>query len=832
MVRTEANNIKTGVLSNLKPGYKALIYDVDGNAAFKRRIAEMGFLYGNEIKVIKAAPLQDPMEYEVMGYRISLRRADAKRIKIVPHTQKETLIPSAPDKTIKFPFSNNSHTKEGHRNIKVALIGNPNTGKTTFFNHASGAREKVSNYAGVTVDTKKGKYTLNNYTFEIVDLPGIYSLTEYSPEELFVRKYIMDENPDIIINITDVTNLNRNLYLTTQLADMGKRMVIALNMFDELKQRNLSIDTSLLEKKLGIPVIPTIADKGEGIKELFSSIIQIINTPEYKYYNSIYLGKELEESLINLQQEIKKDSEIQQKLNLRYLSIRLLEGDEKIESSIAKSKNYKNITNLNNKLISELETKVEDDLSIYIVKKRYEYIQHLIYECVKKSKQQQKTKNPDKIFTHTIWGIPIFIGFIYLTFLATFTLGNIPMDWIDSGIGLFSDTLANILPQGPVKDLLIDGIIAGVGGVVIFLPNILILFCCLSIMEDTGYMARAAFIMDKLMSKIGLHGKAFIPLIMGFGCNVPAIMATRTIENQKDRLKTLFMVPFMSCSARLPVYVLFISVFFAKHQASVLLAIYSIGILMALLVGIFFNKSMITSEKVPFIMELPPYRMPTLKNTLIHMWQKSKQYLNKMGTVILFASIIIWALGYFPRDIKYSKNYENITHQIQNNNSLTEKEKENKINELDLSKGEEHMEKSYIGQMGHWLSPVLYPLGFDWKMGVSIITGMAAKEIVVSSMGVLYHADMDADENSDNLKERLQNRTFQSGPQIGQKIFTPLTAFSFMVFILLYFPCFAVIAAISKEAGWLRAIATACFTTILAWFVCLYIYQIGNYLNF
>ncbi len=830
MENMEAKNAKIDSLSNLKSGYKAIIYEVNGSPAFIKRITEMGFLYGNEIKVIKSAPLQDPIEYEVMGYRISLRQEDASKIKIISHNNKSFITKNETPKAIQLPISNEHKNTIDKRNIKVALVGNPNTGKTTFFNHASGAKEKVSNYAGVTVDTKKGYYKLGDYTFEIVDLPGIYSLTEYSPEELFVRKHIIEENPDIIINIADSTNLNRNLYLTTQIAEMGKRMVLALNMFDELQQMNLSLNTKLLEKNLGIPVIPTIADKGEGIKELFNSIIQLIENNNNNDYTTVHLGHAVEDAVQHLQNQMEKDTDLQRRYNTRHLSIRLLENDEKIESLINYNKNFEEIINLKHHQISKLETLLKEDPSIYIIKKRYAFIQHLVQICIKKSHQQQKKKNLDKIFTHTLWGIPIFIGFIYLTFLATFKLGNYPMECIDAAVGMLSDTLSEIIPEGAFHDLLIDGIIGGVGGVIIFLPNILILFCCLSIMEDTGYMARAAFIMDKLMSKIGLHGKAFIPLIMGFGCNVPAIMATRTIENQKDRIKTLFMVPFMSCSARLPVYVLFISVFFVNHQASALLAIYSIGILMALLVGIFFNKSMITEEKVPFIMELPPYRLPTLKNTFIHMWQKSKQYLNKMGTVILFASIIIWALGYFPRDIKYSKDYDTLTQQIQNNHSLSKEEQEVKINELVLSQEEEHMEKSYIGQMGHWLSPVLYPLGYDWKMGVSIITGMAAKEIVVSSMGVLYHADIEADENSDSLKEKLMNRKFNDGPHIGQKIFTPLTAFSFMVFILIYFPCIAVIAAIAKEAGWLRAVATASFTTIIAWFICLYIYQIGNYL--
>ncbi len=827
----EKEKLKPGKLSDLKPGLKAIVYKIEGSPLFKKRISELGFIYGTEVKVIKKAPLQNPLEYEILGYRISLRKEDAAKIKIVSHKVANLLPKTNPGASI----TNASRTKASDissKKINVALIGNPNTGKTTLFNHASGSREKVGNYAGVTIDVSNGKYKYKDFVFNIADLPGIYALTEYSPEELYVRQHLLQSDTDVIINIADASNLERNLYLTMQLADMNYKVVLALNMYDELELKNWTIDCKKLSALLGIPVIPTMADKGKGIEDLFKTVLeQHQGKSNQLQLKSVHYGDEIEKSIGTISQNIDQNPEFKQYHSSRFLSVRFLEGDEELLKQFIKEKTHHEISSILSQELGRLENILPDDPDTFMIQRRYAFIQDTISQCVNKNIHPVSKKwNWDRAFTHPIWGIPIFILFIWLSFEATFNLGAYPMDWIDSGISALSDGLKQILNDGPFKDLLIDGIIGGIGGVIIFLPNILILFCCLSIMEDTGYMARAAFIMDRLMSKIGLHGKAFIPLIMGFGCNVPAMMSTRTIENRRDRLKTLFMIPFMSCSARLPVYILFIGAFFSQHQSSILLAVYSIGILMALGVGIFFNKSTVVINRVPFIMELPPYRIPTLKNTAIHIWQKASQYLRKMGTTILYASIIIWALGYFPQDVNYSKDYTTLISNAENNTALSEQTKADLILELELSKAEEHLEKSYIGQLGHWMSPILYPLGFDWKMGVSIITGMAAKEIVVSSMGVLYHADLEADENSVSLIEKIKNRTYKDGPRAGEKIFSPLIVFSFMIFILIYFPCVAVIAALKKEAGWFRAISTAVFTTMAAWFVSLYIYHVGSFL--
>ena len=831
-MNTQTDNLKTNKLSNLKPGLKAIVYKIDGSSIFKKRILELGFIYGAEVKVIKRAPLRDPYEYEILGYRIALRKAEAENIYVLPHSAAKHLANNDFSKCkIHKQINNNNIDIANKKNINIALIGNPNTGKTTLFNHVSGSRNKVGNYAGVTIELSTGKYRHKNYTFNICDLPGIYALTDYSYEEQYVQKYLLEEEIDLVINITDASNLARNLYLTMQLASMNFNMVMALNMYDELESKHQTINCQKLSDLLDFPVVPTIADKGNGIEELFDTIILYLKKRNITSFSKhIDYGEEIEKSIESISNSIESLSIINKNYASRFLSIQLLEGGEYIINELTKRSNNKDVTEIVQHEKDILENNINDDIEAYLINQRYTYIQNIVKQTVKNTKASSSApKEIDKLLTHPIGGIIVFIFLIWLSFKATFTIGSYPMDWLDTGIGLLSVWIKNTMPPGPLTDLLTDGILGGVGGVIIFLPNILILFCCLSLMEDSGYMARAAFIMDKLMSKIGLHGKAFIPLIMGFGCNVPAIMASRTVENKKDRLKTMFMIPFMSCSARLPVYVLFIAAFFNQHQASILLAIYGTGILLAVGIGIFFNLSSMEMNKVPFIMELPPYRMPGLKNTTLNMWQKASQYLRKMGTTILLASIIIWAMGYFPKQTDYSKDYDKLITITNNNSTLHPEDKASIINDLELSKAEEHLEKSYIGQLGHFISPVLYPLGFDWKMGVSIITGMAAKEIVVGSMGILYQADLDADETSVSLIDKLKNRTYEKGPKSGQKIFTPLTAFSFMVFILLYFPCIAVIAALIKEAGWIRAIATAIFSTMAAWFISLYIYQIGSY---
>ncbi|WP_163709316.1 ferrous iron transport protein B [Mangrovibacterium lignilyticum] len=817
-------------LAGLKTGEEAIIKYVFGQGAFRKRISEMGFVKGQKVKVIKNAPMKDPVEYEIMGYKVSLRRSEAEMIEVIAESEASQALAGKFEGTIDHHRLKVSGGKKS-KNISVALVGNPNSGKTTLFNYASGSKERVGNYAGVTIDAKEARFRQNEFTFRISDLPGTYSITEYSPEELFVRNQIAERKPDVVVNVVDASNLERNLYLTTQLIDMNIKVVIALNMYDELEQKAVTFDYTRLGEMIGVPIVPTVASKGKGLKELFDKIAEVYEErdPIVRHIHINY-GSDIEQSISLIQSEIKKDEHRNKNYSTRYLSIKLLEDDKQTRELLTENANCDAVIKLADKETARLEILMGDKSETLIADAKYGFIAGALKETYKPGahSRRKNSREIDKILTHKVWGFPIFIFFIWATFQLTFTLGSYPMDWMDGGVGFLGDLVSSIMPDGALKDLLVDGIIGGVGGVIIFLPNIMILFFCISLMEDSGYMARAAFIMDKLMHKMGLHGKSFIPLIMGFGCNVPAVMATRTLDNKNDRLLTMLIIPFMSCSARLPVYVLLISAFFVSNQGAILFLIYFIGIALAVLVGLLFKKTLFAKKEVPFVMELPPYRMPTLKNTTIHMWHKGVQYLNKMGTVILFASIIIWAMGYYPRHVEFTKDYDSLISQVETNSTLNETDKGQQIDQLELSKEEERLEKSYIGQMGHFIEPVIQPLGFDWKVGMSIITGMAAKEIVVSSMGVLYHAGMDTDENSQSLKEKLQSQTYTNGPKAGQKVFSPIVAFALMIFVLIYFPCVAVIAAIKKEANWRWAIFTTVYTTAIAWIAAFAIYQVGN----
>lgn len=817
-------------LSDLQNNETGIITKVMGHGAFRKRITEMGFVKGKFVKVIKNAPLQDPIEYEILGFRVSLRRSEAALIEVVAadkfSANHETLYAG----TVTDDYFERT-IEEKTKTINIALVGNPNSGKTTLFNYATGKHERVGNYGGVTVDTKEAHLKQDGYTINVTDLPGTYSISEFSPEELFVRKHISEKMPDVVVNVIDASNLERNLFLTSQLMDMNINVVIALNMYDELENIGDKLDYTNLGKIIGIPVVTTVASKGEGIKELFKKVIDVYeNVDPIARHAHINYGTEVEESVDKLKSEIIKNKQISDLYYPRYASLKLLENDKSFTSQIAGFANTEGILALAQKEIGKLEKEFKEKSETIIADAKYGFISGVLKETFEQKliNRRQTSHAIDVLLTHKFFGFPVFIFFLWLMFQLTFSLGNYPMDWIDAGVHALGNLVSNILPAGSLRDLLVDGIIGGVGGVIIFLPNILILFFCISLMEDTGYMARAAFIMDKLMHKIGLHGKSFIPLIMGFGCNVPAVMATRTLENRKDRILTMLILPFMSCSARLPVYVLLISAFFPNNQGLVLLSIYMIGIVLAILVALLFKRIFFAKDDVPFVMELPPYRIPTLRNTSVHMWNKSLQYLSKMGTVILTASILIWALGYFPREIKFSKDYDLISKQISADNSLSESIKADHLAQVEIDKHSERMEKSYIGQLGHMIVPVIEPLGWDWKIGVSIITGLAAKEIVVGSMGVLYQSDIAADETSMNLRNKLQQQTFTSGPRIGEKVFTPLVAYSLMLFILIYFPCVAVIAAIKKEANWKWATFTMVYTTVLAWFVAFATYHIGS----
>lgn len=836
-------------LFDLQQGQQGIITKVKGRGAFRKRIKEMGFVKGKEITVVKSAPLHDPIEYRILDYDVSLRRSEAKLVEVITLEEAKNIQTKTSFNGVTTDDILKTSAKKKGNIIDVALVGNPNSGKTSLFNYASHSKEHVGNYSGVTVDLKSARFQQGEYTFNIVDLPGTYSLSAYTPEELYVRKYIFSSFPDIVINVVDASNLERNLYLTTQLIDMDIRVIIALNMFDELTKKGDNFDYKSLGEMIGIPIIPTISSKGTGLKELFDKVIEVYEDrdPIVRHIHINY-GKDVEKSIRKIQDEIWINKALTDRVSSRFYSIKLLEKDKAAEFSLSKLENFPLIKEIAESEADKLETQFKEDTETIITDAKYGFISGALRETFKANKLSRKSKTDteiiDTFITHKVFGFPIFLFFLWLMFQTTFSVGSYPMEWINSLIGYLSSTFQHILPNGMLKDLLIDGIIGGVGGVIVFLPNIIILFFFISLMEDTGYMARAAFIMDKLMHKIGLHGKSFIPLIMGFGCNVPAIMATRTLENKNDRLLTILINPFMSCSARLPVYILITAAFFPKYAGTVLFSIYLIGILLAVLIAILFKKTLFKSSDAPFVMELPPYRIPSFKSTTRHMWFKSSQYLRKMGGIILAASIIIWALEYFPRNTETDQKYDKIIASINQdfeenlkNISLSdsvviaslEKQKEKQISKLLIQQKSERQKNSYIGQVGHFIEPAIAPLGFDWKMGVSILSGIAAKEIIVSTMGVLYQASPESVEESASLTKKLKTQKYEIGKLKGKNVFTPLNAFSFLIFILIYFPCIAVFVTISKEAGsWKWAVFVSVYTTSLAYIMAFLTYQIGS----
>ena len=802
-----------------------------GRGAFRKRIIEMGFIRGKEVEVVKNAPLKDPIQYRILGYDVSLRRSDAQLIDVVSAAEYAEEQKAAGDRPIDqyiLPSDEelrNIALKKG-KIINVALVGNPNCGKTSLFNFASGAHEHVGNYSGVTVDAKEGTFQHKGYTFKIVDLPGTYSLSAYSPEELYVRKHLNEEQPDVVINVVDASNLERNLYLTCQLIDMDERMVIALNMYDELERQGNKFDYESLSRMLGIPMIPTVSRTGFGIEALFDRVIQVYEEadPILRHIHINY-GDILEKGIKNINATLKKVADIPTSISKRYLSIKLLERDKEVETEIKNFPQAESILQERDRNTTQIEELLKQDCETAFTDARYGFIDGALRETFQRNKIREVTSTQliDTFVTHKILGFPIFILFMWIMFEVTFRVGEYPMGWIEWLVGVIGDFMRNTMSDGPLKDLLVDGIIGGVGGVIVFLPNILILYAFISFMEDSGYMARAAFIMDKLMHKMGLHGKSFIPLVMGFGCNVPAIMASRTIESRNSRMITMLILPLMSCSARLPIYVLLSGAFFPKQAGSVLLMLYLAGIFLAIIMARVFKRFLFKEEDVPFVMELPPYRMPTGKSIMLHMWEKAKQYLHKMGGVILVASIIIWFLSYFPLHSPEEAEIDRQIAQVEQVGELSSEQQET-LSLLEHHKATVHQKNSYIGMIGEALQPILSPLGFDWKMSVSLMTGMAAKEVVVSTLSVLYVGEAD-DEGSPQLDKMMKEDTYDD----GTPVFTPLVALSFMLFVLIYFPCVATVSAIVHESGsWKWGLFVIGYTCLLAWAVSFVVFQAGS----
>lgn len=807
------------LLSELQTGERAVVVRVSGHGAFRKRIIEMGFIKGVTVEAVLNAPLKDPIKYRIMNFEVSLRRSDARKVEVVSESEAEKEIVHHDDyRPLEVPDGDAMHhiAEERSRTINVALVGNPNCGKTSIFNIAAHAHERVGNYSGVTVDEKVGTFSHGGYTFNLTDLPGTYSLSAYSPEELYVRKHIIEKTPDIILNVVDGSNLERNLYLTTQLIDMDITMVMALNMYDELQKSGDRLDIEQLSTLLGLPIVPTTGRNGDGIDRLFDKIIEVYEGRDTKTRHiHVNHGKVLGDCIARLRTELYEHG-FSDTLSTRFLSIKLLENDRQLEQYVADRDPDGSVLKMRDRIAEEFKKEsgrrlvdkdvskghqmtVEDkhqDIESAITDAKYAFVRGALAECYVKNEKSTLHANTDKIdaiVTHRWIGYPIFLLVMFVTFFCTFAVGQYPMDWLEALFGWLGDVVGSAMSDGPLKSLLCDGIIAGVGSVLVFLPNILILYLFISFMEDSGYMARAAFIMDKLMHKMGLHGKSFIPMIMGFGCNVPAIMATRTIEDRRSRLLTMLVIPMMSCSARIPVYVILVSAFFSKWAAFVLMGLYLLGMVMAVLMAKLFSRFFVKGESLPFVMELPPYRMPTAKAVLRHTWEKGKEYLKKMGTIILGASIIVWALSYFPT---------NEDRQVQ-------------------------AENSYMAKIGKTIEPVMRPCGFDWRQSVSLLAGVGAKEVVASTMAVVYATSSDEAEMLEEDFESEENESRIS--ELIRSNMTPLSAMSMLLFILLYMPCVSTIVAIKNESGkWKWALFTMAYTIGLAWIVSTLVFQIGS----
>lgn len=824
-------------LSELQTGQTGIVLKIHGHGAFRKRVIEMGFVKGHAVKVLLHAPLKDPINYSILGYEISLRRAEADLIEVVAVDDAEAAVighevlmspPEVADTEAHRSFDRQRHI------INIALIGNPNCGKTSIFNAASGAREHVGNYSGVTVDAKGSSFKLDGYTFNIVDLPGTYSLTCYSPEELYVRQYLRENTPDMILNVVDSSNLERNLFLTTELIDMDYPMVIALNMYDEVRSSGARLNYEELGKMIGVPMMPVVSKTGEGIRELFECVIAVYEGRDAAVRHiHVNLGTDIEGAVRKLVDAIKASPMMLKHFSPRYLAIKLLEGDHEIEEEIPAANSTDDadksrhglmarlfgskhephwrqhlrvgaddpIILLRDKLRARIESLHDQDISSIVAAEKYGFVAGALAETYTPGNKQKgrTTAVLDKLVTNRWLGFPIFIAIMTFIFWATFAIGNYPMGWIETSVAWLSGFIHNTMPAGPLKDLVADGIIGGVGGVIVFLPNILILFFCISFMEDSGYMARAAFIMDKVMHRIGLHGKSFIPLVMGFGCNVPAVLASRSIESKSSRIITILINPFMSCSARLPIYVLMCGTFFAGYGGLVMACLYFAGILVAVVTARMLRKFLFKKDETPFVMELPPYRMPTLKASLNHTWGKGKHYLKKMGGIILFSSVIVWALNYFPL-----------------HDGVPSTEIYSSTEDIDPETD------SYLEMTGKAVNPVMEPLGFSWRATVAAMAGVPAKEIVVSTLGVLYTND---EEVSDS---RLGARLQADSPITGKPDFTPAVALSLMVFILLYCPCIATITAIARETGsWRYAAFSVVYNTMAAWLLAFVTYRVA-----
>ena len=783
--------------------------------------------------------------------------------------------------------------------IRIALAGNPNCGKTTMFNNITGAKQHVGNYAGVTVEKKEGYKKFDGHELLFIDLPGTYSLTARSLDELVARNVIVNDNPDVIVNVLDASNLERNLYLAAQLLELEKPMVIALNMSDVAEDMGIKYDLKKMAEMTGATIVSTVGRTNIGTKELLEATVSVAASQKAPGVTINY-GDLLEGKISELVEELKQAGTVT--YPLRWVAVKLLEKDADVIGKVMRFDNTEAVIQKAEAIREEIKDQV--DLDIVFQEYRHRFAVEVYNTCLTQAPTQLETRSDryDKILTHRILGLPIFMVVMWLLFNFVNTVGAIPQGWIEDGFTALQAWVVTVIPEGQLQSLISDGIIAGVGAVLSFVPLILLLFLGISFLEDTGYMARAAFVIDRVMRACGLHGKSFIPLLLGFGCSVPSVMGARILDNYKDRMVTILITPFMSCSARLPVYTLFAAAFFPPEWAgTVVFGVYALGIVFGIVFAKIFRKYLFAGEAEPFVMELPPYHLPTLKATLTHMFERGIMYLKKAGTFILAASILVWFITTYPMDVEYSKDYDALHDQVAQTYEMKDAEtlahfgiatdeQKDQVNEIvdnmkstvadattqaedageaapeieveddseapelfndikeqneqlfpvawamyknsvnlddenqkiDQEKNSEKLEQSYAAMFGKAINPVLKPLGFDWKIGVSLVAGLAAKEVVVSTLGTIYAVGGDTD-HPQALTDYLQNDPH----------FTPLIALTLMLFILIYPPCIAALAVIKRETGsWKWMLFMFFYENAFAWIACFIFYNIGLALGF
>ena len=801
----------------------------------RQRIIEMGFTPGAKGWIVRKAPLGDPIEVHIMDYEISLRNSEAKGIEVSKsevEIKKDRILKSSDTKKEKQELDSNlienrediyKKTKVPSNNtkLKVAIAGNPNCGKTTIFNALTGANYKVANYPGVTVERREKDMVYNGYTYDLIDLPGVYSLSAYSQDEVVACDVLLNEKPDFIIDVIDATNLERNLYLTLQLIELGIPVVCVLNMYEFAEKNGVKINEKILTDILRLPFIKVYGNKYESVLLILDKIEDM-----YKSGNKLNkdaamrYGETVEKSIKTITDNMQGDLS---DLHKRWLAIKTFEKDERAIHSIRREcSNGGEVIETVNKEIIKLESSENAKSDSIMADKRYSYIRGALQEAVKKDNIRafNFTEAADVVFLNKWLGIPIFLVVLWLIFKVTFTLGAYPQEWIDMGISALSDFVGGLLEGSPlIQSLVVDGIIGGVGAVLSFFPLVLILFVGISFLEDCGYMARAAFLMDKVMHRLGLHGQSFIPLFLGFGCSIPATMAARTLRNKKDRIVTVLITTFMSCGARVPVYLMFTAAFFSpKIAPTIMFSIYIIGVITAFIIAFILRKALFKGEETPFVMELPPYRAPRAKAVLRHMFDRGWMYIKKAGTYVFAASVIIWALMTFPQYEPNEQEEVSLREQaiaIASEQELDIEDEEIINTEYDKVLSSEGLRRSYAGQIGRFIEPIIKPLGFDWRIGIALVAGGAAKEVLVSTIAQIVRVD---EEDEASLTELLQN----------DPVFNPIVAYSLLLFVLLYFPCFAAIGVMGAEIGnkWIPFIVV--YTLAVAWIVSFVFYQIAG----